>query len=605
MKLPSTEEEDRLSRLRALVDRADELPSAEWPAFVERECPADPALRDEVLRLLKQSRRARAEGFLEQPESTTGSMERTEDFRPVDWSRDGRACIGKYRVVRCFAEASGQASAYLAFDPDVERHVVLKRYHGEPGEAEEARALAKVSSPFVARCYGVERIDGDLYLVVEYIPGRNLAEIRRDGPMDPGRVVRIMVELAEGVAAVHARGLIHRDIKPANVILHDDGRPRLVDFGVAAHLGSPRLRLIAGSPPYMAPEQAQGLGERVDHRVDIFGLGGVLYALLTGRPPYQAPDLSSTLQLAAKAEIAPPRRLDPAIPAPIQAVCLGAMAAAPENRYGSAAEFARALERAWVLVRLRRFLPAIAAAAALLAGSTAWLWPRKAPPLQAAAEGPAAGAPARADAAKTITPEAGPIEAEIAVTHYKDRGVELAPEPVGPVSDRALRDNPPRLKDLVRIRVALSRPAYAYLVALNPDGKDQICLPVAGRALETPRRDLEFPEDPKDYFSLTDGVGVQAFVVVASDRPLPAYEAWKSRIPGGLAWSPPAVAGEALWTYDGPPTSGPSRLRGEVVRRRAVPEILAALCDRLREAPDVAAVHAVAFPVKGDHQDGE
>ena len=198
-----------------------------------------------------------------------------------------------------------------------------------------------MDSPFVARCYGIERIDGELYLVVEYIPGRNLGEVRRDGPMDPARVVRIMAELAQGVAAVHARGLIHRDIKPANVILHDDGRPRLVNFGLAAHLGSPRLRQVAGSPPYMAPEQARGHGDRVDHRVNIFGLGGVLYALLTGRPPYQAPDLGSTLKLAEKAEITPPRRLDPKVPAPIEAVCLKAMAAAPENRYGTALEFAR------------------------------------------------------------------------------------------------------------------------------------------------------------------------------------------------------------------------------------------------------------------------
>ncbi len=252
---------------------------------------------------------------------------------------------------------------------------MLKRYHGDLGEAEEGRALARVESPFVARCHGVERIEGELYLIVEYIPGRNLGEVRRDGPMDQGRVVRIVADLAEGVAAVHARGLIHRDIKPSNVILHDDGKPRLVDFGVAAHLGSPRLSQIAGSPPYMAPEQARGHGDRVDHRVDVFGLGSVLYALLTGRPPYQGTDLGSILKLAEMGNITPPRRISPRVPAPIEAVCLKALAAAPENRYGSAAEFARALKRAWLLVHLCRLLPA-AAAAALLLGAAAWLWPR-------------------------------------------------------------------------------------------------------------------------------------------------------------------------------------------------------------------------------------
>ncbi len=106
MKLPSTEADERYDRLRALVDRADELPSVEWPAFLERECPGDPAVRAEVLRLLEQLLRARAEGFLEQPASTTGSTEVTEDCRPGEPSRDSPASIGKYQVVRRFAEVA-------------------------------------------------------------------------------------------------------------------------------------------------------------------------------------------------------------------------------------------------------------------------------------------------------------------------------------------------------------------------------------------------------------------------------------------------------------------------------------------------------------------
>jgi hypothetical protein len=344
----------------------------------------------------------------------------------------------------------------------------------------------------------------------------------------------------------------------------------------------------------MAPEQARGHADRVDHRVDVFGLGGVLYFLLTGRPPYQAPDLGSTLKLAQKAEITPPHRLDPKVPAPIEAVCLKAMVAAPENRHASAPEFASALERAWLLVRLRRLLPAAAAAVLLLIGGAVWLWPRGASPPPPAAVGPTA-APAA---------EAGPIEAEIAVTHYKDLGPDRPPEPVGVVSERTIRSDPPRLKDLVRVSATLSRPAYAYLIALNADGKDQLCLPAGGRSPGPPRRELDFPEDPKDYFGLTDGAGVQAFVLVASDRPLPAYEAWKSQLPGGLAWSPPV--GDTLWTYDGPPASDPARrrgrVRGEIVRRQAAPEALVSLCDRLRQSPGVAAVHAVAFPVKTDQE---
>jgi serine/threonine protein kinase len=213
MNVPSTEQDDRHLRLRDLVDRADELPSTEWPAFVKRECPTDPTLREEAIGLLKQLLMAREEGFLEHGASAGAATDATEDYRAGEPSGVSPTTIGKYQDLRRFAVSSGQAAAYLAFDPDLERRVVLKRYHGESGEAEEGRALAKVTSPFVARCFGVERIEGELYLIVEYIPGRNLAEVRRDGPMDPARVVRIMADLAQGVAAVHARGLIHRDIK--------------------------------------------------------------------------------------------------------------------------------------------------------------------------------------------------------------------------------------------------------------------------------------------------------------------------------------------------------------------------------------------------------
>ena len=225
-----------------------------------------------------------------------------------------------------------------------------KRYHGGPhgpsGEAEEGRALAKVVSPYVARCHGIERIDGAAYLVVEYVPGRNLAEVRGDGPLDLAQVVRILAQLAEGVAAVHARGLIHRDIKPANVILHDDGTPRLVDFGLTAHLGGSRLRERSGSPPYMAPEQARGEWDRIDFRTDVFGLGGVLYKLLTDHAPHAGSTLNEVLEHAKKADVTPPRRLDPTIPAPVEAVCLKALAAAPENRYTTALEFVAALRQA-------------------------------------------------------------------------------------------------------------------------------------------------------------------------------------------------------------------------------------------------------------------
>jgi hypothetical protein len=190
------------------------------------------------------------------------------------------------------------------------------------------------------------------------------------------------------------------------------------------------------------------------------------------------------------------------------------------------------------------------------------------------------------------------------VRYYRDRGEGKAPEDQGTISEISLASDPARLKDLLRIHVRLLRPAYIYLIALNPNGKDQPCVPAGATTSAPLLRELDFPQDPRDYFHLTDGVGLQAFVVVASDRSLPAYESWKTQVPGGVDWS--TVDREGLWTYDSAATSDAARfrgkLRGDVVRRELAPESLNSLCDRLRLSPGVTLVRAVAFPVKPDQE---
>jgi hypothetical protein len=510
--------------------------------------------------------------------------------------------VGKYLVVRPLGRG-GQATALLAFDPDLQRHVVLKRYHvGDGSRAEralgEGRALARVDSPYVARCLGAERRGGEVLLVVEHVAGRDLGRAHRERPLDFAEAAAVVAQAAEGLAAVHACGLLHRDLKPANILLGDDGRPRLVDFGLATHLGGDRLGECSGTPSYMAPEQARGEPERIDFRTDVFGLGAVLYELLAGRPLYREATTAEALDRASAGDFPPPSRLNPSVPAPLEAVCLKALAKAPAHRYASATEFAAALRQAttpaprprpaWVR---RGLAAAIALGLLLLLTAAVWLWP--------GGEGTVGPVP-------TAGTSAGdPLRADIVVSHFRDRGPGQAPVPVGMVSEDSLAGDPPRLRDLVRVRVALSRPAFGYLIALNPNGRVQHCLTLGPRAAGPPGRGVEFPEDPKDYFSLTDGVGLLAFVVVASDRPLPDFQAWKARVPGGLAWSPAHADG--LWTYDANPRAGDparlrGRLRGEVIRRQAAPASLDALCGRLRRAPGVTLVQALAFPVKPDRE---
>src|SRR5262249_12406814 len=142
------------------------------------------------------------------------------------------------------------------------------------------------------------------YLVMEYVAGRSLQQRLADGPFTVESILRIGAETAEGLAAAHARGLIHRDVKPANILLEGgDGRVKLTDFGLARacdDAGLSQQGVVAGTPEYMAPEQAAG--EPVDHRADLFSLGSVLYALGTGRSPFRADSTMATLKRVCESE---------------------------------------------------------------------------------------------------------------------------------------------------------------------------------------------------------------------------------------------------------------------------------------------------------------
>jgi hypothetical protein len=374
--------DERWRRLSDLFPQALALDPADRASFIRHHCPDDPELRDEFERLLGFDDQAERDGFLDPLRTTSnlGPMDDVKDREAMVGSRSGTRSaeyrrgpgdrIGKYEVVRPLGQGS-QGSALLARDPDLQVLVVLKLYHaadlpeGQDPLLREGRALARVRHPNVARCLGIERMGELLVLVVEYIPGRDLSTHWREAPGTCRAAARVVEQLAGGLAAVHACGLLHRDIKPSNVILGDDGEPRLVDFGLAVALGSDTGSLRSGSPAYMAPEQARGEWERVDPRTDVFGLGAALYALLTGRPPYQAETSLTTLRQAEACQFPAPRQLRPSIPRRLERICLRAMSAAPERRYASAAELALAL-RLW-----RRPLQRLSVAATILVGALA------------------------------------------------------------------------------------------------------------------------------------------------------------------------------------------------------------------------------------------
>jgi eukaryotic-like serine/threonine-protein kinase len=263
-----------------------------------------------------------------------------------------RVLGGRYRLVREIARG-GMAAVWRARDTLLDREVAVKLLHPQfatdPEFLErfrrEARAAARLSHPNIVPIYDVGEHDGIPYIVMELVEGDNLKErIRQAAPLSDAEIRAVGATLASTLDYAHRKGLIHRDVKPQNVLLGEDGRPRLTDFGIAqamASSGLTRTGAVMGSVHYIAPELVRG--RTALPQSDIYSLGVVLYEMATGRVPFQAEtDLAVALAHVEQTPAAP-RALNARLAPDLEATILQALAKAPEMRFGSAAEFAEAL----------------------------------------------------------------------------------------------------------------------------------------------------------------------------------------------------------------------------------------------------------------------
>jgi serine/threonine protein kinase len=261
--------------------------------------------------------------------------------------------LGPYEVEEVIGQG-GMGVVLKSFDPGLQRHVAIKvlapRLATSPTArrrfTREAQAAAAVRHENVVAVHGVYEAEGLPYLVMQYVAGESLqARLDRAGPLEPAEVVRLGYETASGLAAAHAQGLIHRDIKPANLLL-EGGRAKvkITDFGLARlvdDVGLTQAGVVAGTPEYMAPEQARG--EAVDHRADLFSLGSVLYAGCTGLSPFDACTTLAVLRRVRDESPAPLRALNPDVPAWLEALIGRLLAKDPAERLQTAAEVAALL----------------------------------------------------------------------------------------------------------------------------------------------------------------------------------------------------------------------------------------------------------------------
>jgi serine/threonine-protein kinase len=243
-----------------------------------------------------------------------------------------------------------------ALDPALNRYVAIKVLSPQLANsgaarrrfAREAQAAAAVVHEHVVAIHSVAEHDGLPYLVMPYVAGCSLQDrLDRQGPLEVKEILRIGMQVASGLAAAHAQGLVHRDIKPANILLENGvERVKITDFGLARTIDDASLTasgLIAGTPQYMAPEQARG--ESVDHRSDLFSLGSVLYAMCTGHSPFRAETFMAVWRRLCIDTPRPIRQTNAEIPDWLAEIIERLHAKEPADRFQSAEEIAELLGR--------------------------------------------------------------------------------------------------------------------------------------------------------------------------------------------------------------------------------------------------------------------
>jgi serine/threonine-protein kinase len=263
--------------------------------------------------------------------------------------------LGGYEVLEVLGRG-GWGVVLKAFDPALHRPVAIKVLAQGPAPdgtarkrfAREARAAAAVVHDHVVPVFGVNAEATPPYLVMAFIPGQSLQQrIDRSGPLELKEVLRIAMQAAAGLAAAHAQGLVHRDIKPANIMLENGvERVRIMDFGLARAVDDAsvtRTGSVAGTPQYMAPEQARG--EIVDQRADLFALGSTIYAMCTGHAPFRGESGVAVIRQVCDVEPRPIRATDPEVPVWLEGIVRKLHAKEPAERFQSAAEVADLLER--------------------------------------------------------------------------------------------------------------------------------------------------------------------------------------------------------------------------------------------------------------------
>ncbi|KRL79710.1 non-specific serine threonine protein kinase [Ligilactobacillus equi DSM 15833 = JCM 10991] len=276
--------------------------------------------------------------------------------------RAGQIIDGRYQILRTLGEG-GMATVYLAEDRYLKRQVAIKFLRLDLRDDEvasrrfyrEAQALTELSNPHVVEIYDVGEVSGTQYLVMEYVKGSNLKEyIRQNAPLAYTKVQAIMLQILAAVMEAHRHGIVHRDLKPQNILLDENEKVKITDFGIAMAVADEtltRTNTVLGSVHYISPEQARG--SLITKQSDIYSLGIIMYELLTGEVPYQGETAVSIALQHFQKQMPYVRERDASIPQALENVILKATAKDVKDRYKDIEEMRADLQTALSVTRLK------------------------------------------------------------------------------------------------------------------------------------------------------------------------------------------------------------------------------------------------------------
>jgi eukaryotic-like serine/threonine-protein kinase len=262
--------------------------------------------------------------------------------------------LGPYRILEQVGQG-GIATVYKAYHAAMDRYVAIKVMtplardpNFRASFQREARTIVHLKHRYILPVHDVGEDDDISYLVMRYTDGGTLADLIASESLTIERTVQLVGQVAEALAYAHSQGITHRDIKPSNILIDHDGSALASDFGIGKIMEETfqfsGTGVAAGTPAYMAPEQAQG--QPIDGRTDIYALGVVLYQALSGRPPFSAETPLAVLLMHVNSPLRSPRQFNPTIPEALERIALKALAKNPDDRFQTSDAFIEALHAA-------------------------------------------------------------------------------------------------------------------------------------------------------------------------------------------------------------------------------------------------------------------